>query len=149
MVDVFVGLPGATPAEVEQRITRPVERSALGDTRLEYLYSTSSRGQAMVIARFLVGEDEERALVRVNQKLAGAAGTLSPARRLRSSRPVRSTNVPMMAVTLWGPGYDDARLRLFAGQVRDAVKEIPNVSEVTVIGGRPRQVTVTVDPARA
>ena len=147
MIDVFVGLPGATPTEVEQRITRPVERLLWEIPGLEYLYSTSSRGQAMVIARFLVGEDEERALVRVNQKLAGVAGALPPG----ASPPVVKTrsidDVPVMAVTLWGPGYDDARLRLLAGQVRDAVKEIPNVSEVTVIGGRPRQVTVTVDPA--
>ena len=32
-------------------------------------YSTSSPGQAMVIVRFLVGENEEAALVRLNQKI--------------------------------------------------------------------------------
>src|SRR6187401_2645346 len=78
MIDVFVGLPGATPTEVEQRITRPVERLVWEIPGIEYVYSTSSPGQALVIARFLVGQDEERALVRVNQKLAGAVGALPP-----------------------------------------------------------------------
>ena len=70
MIDVFVDLPGASPAEVEQRVTRPLEKLLWEVPGLEYLYSTSSPGRAMIVARFLVGEDEDRALVRVNQKLA-------------------------------------------------------------------------------
>ena len=66
MVDVFVSLPGAAPEEVEQRVTRPVERLLWELPGVEYLYSTSSAGQSMVVVRFLVGEDEARALVRLN-----------------------------------------------------------------------------------
>ena len=72
MIDVFVDLPGASPSEVEQRLTRPVEKLLWEVPGLEYLYSTSSPGRAMIIARFYVGEDDDRALVRVNQKLAAA-----------------------------------------------------------------------------
>ena len=67
-------------------------------------------------ARFLVGQDEERALVRMNQKLAANAMRLPPG----ASAPlvqVRSIDdVPVMALTLWGPGYDDVRLRQIGGQ---------------------------------
>ena len=69
MIDVFVEMPGAVAAEVEQRVTRPMEKLLWEIPGVEYLYSTSSPGRAMVIVRFLVGEDEERALVRLNQKL--------------------------------------------------------------------------------
>jgi multidrug efflux pump subunit AcrB len=48
---------------------------------------------------------------------------------------------------LWGSGYDDVRLRAMARQLQEALKEVPDVSTVTVIGGRPRQVTVDLDPA--
>jgi multidrug efflux pump subunit AcrB len=78
MIDVFVDLPGASPAEVEQRVTRPVERRLWEVPGVEYLYSTSSPGRAMVIARFAVGEDVERALVRLEQKLDSASGLLPP-----------------------------------------------------------------------
>ena len=70
MIDVFAAMPGATPVEVEQRLTRPIEKLLWEIPGVEYLYSTSSPGQAMVVVRFLVGEDEEDALVRLNQKLA-------------------------------------------------------------------------------
>ncbi|MEN9842110.1 MAG: hypothetical protein RL376_1910, partial [Verrucomicrobiota bacterium] len=70
MVDVFVGLPGATPAEVENRLSRPLEKLLWEIPGVEYLYTTSSPGQAMIIVRFVVGTDLEAALVRLNQKLA-------------------------------------------------------------------------------
>ena len=53
-----------------------------------------------------------------------------------------------MALTLWGERYDDFELRRLAGQLHGSLKEIPDVSEVTIIGGRPRQVTVEIDTAR-
>ena len=70
MIDVFAAMPGASPVEVEQRLTRPLEKLLWEIPGVEYLYSTSAPGQAMVVVRFLVGEDEEDALVRLNQKLA-------------------------------------------------------------------------------
>jgi len=147
MIDVFVDLPGASPAEIEQRVTRPLEQWLWEIPAVEYVYSTSSPGRAMIIVRFLVGQDEERALVRLNQKLAAnapalPAGASPPFVQLRSI-----DDVPVMALTLWGPGYDDVRLRAMARQLQEALKELPDVSTVTVIGGRPRQVTIDLDPA--
>ncbi len=147
MVDVFVELPGASPAEVEQRLTRPIERLLWEVPGIEYLYSTSSQGRAMVIARFLVGEDEETALVRLNQKLAANAALLPTGATPPLVQARSIDDVPVMALTLWGPRYDDLQLRALATQLQDALKEIPDISEITVLGGRSRQVTVELDPA--
>ena len=148
MVDVFVDLPGATPAEVEQRVTRPLEKLLWEIPGVEYVYSTSSPGRAMVIVRFTVGEDQERALVRLNQKLASNSdrippGVQGPLVKLRSI-----DDVPVLAFTLWSARYDDHQLRLLAAQLHDAIKEVPDVSEVTILGGRPRIASVELDPAR-
>jgi multidrug efflux pump subunit AcrB len=147
MIDVFVAMPGASPSEVEQRVTRPIEKVLWEIPGVEYLYSTSSPGRAMVIVRFRVGEDEERALVRLNQKFAAHAALIPPG----ASSPVVQLraidDVPVMALTLWGPRYDDAQLRQFAAQLHDTLKELPDVSEVSIIGGRPRRVTIDLDPA--
>ena len=78
MIDVFVEMPGASPTEVEQRVTRPIEQLLWEVPGVEYLYSTSMPGRAMLVVRFLVGQDEERALVRLNQKLAANAPALPP-----------------------------------------------------------------------
>ena len=63
-------------------------------------------------------------------------------------KPRSIDDVPILALTLWGAGHDDHQLRLLAGQLHDAIKEVPDVSEVTILGGGPRQVTVDLDPAR-
>jgi multidrug efflux pump subunit AcrB len=147
MIDVFVDLPGASPSEVEQRLTRPVEKLLWEVPGVEYLYSTSSPGQAMIVARFYVGEDDDRALVRLEQKLDAARQTLPADATAPVVRPRSIDDVPVMALTLWGAGYDDYRLRTLGAQLHESLKEIPDISEVTLIGGRPRQVTVELDPA--
>jgi len=147
MIDVFVDMPGASPSEVEQRLTRPLEKLLWEVPGVEYLYSTSSPGAAMLVVRFLVGEDEERALVRLNEKLASNLMALPPG----ASRPLvqlRSIdNVPVMALTLWGAPYDDVQIRAIAAQLQDTLKELPDISEVAIIGGRPRRITIDLDPA--
>jgi multidrug efflux pump subunit AcrB len=85
--------------------------------------------------------------VRLNQKLA-ANPTLLPPGTATPLVQVRSIDdVPVMALTLWGAGYDDVQLRQMAGQLQETLKELPDISEIAIIGGRPRRVTVELDPA--
>ncbi|MBI3401298.1 MAG: efflux RND transporter permease subunit [Acidobacteria bacterium] len=147
MIDVFVEMPGAPPGEVEQRATRPMEKLLWEVPGVEYLYSTSSAGRAMIVVRFLVGQDEEKALVRLNQKLSAyldrlPAGVSPPLVKARSI-----DDVPVMAITLWGAPYDHVQLRQMAAQLHDTLKEVPDISEVTITGGRPRQLTIDLNPA--
>ena len=148
MVDVFVEMPGASPAEVEQRVTRPMEQLLWEIPGVEYLYSTSSAGQSMVVVRFEVGQPEEAALVRLNQKLSANADRIPPGVVGPIVKPRSIDDVPIMAVTVWSERYGDDELRALAAQLRDAVAEVTDVSEVTLIGGRSRQLRVEVDPGR-
>ena len=102
----------------------------------------------MVIVRFLVGEDEERALVRLNQKLQANFDRIPPGASPPIVKPRSIDDVPIAAVTLWGHGYEDDVLRSLAAQLREALAEVPDVSEVTLLGGRPREIGVELDPAR-
>jgi multidrug efflux pump subunit AcrB len=101
MIDVFVEMPGATPADVEQRVTRPMERLLWEVPGVEYLYSTSSAGQSMVVVRFEVGESEEGALVRLNQKLEANFDRIPPGVVGPIVKPRSIDDVPILAVTLW------------------------------------------------
>jgi multidrug efflux pump subunit AcrB len=148
MIDVMVGMPGATAADVEARVTRPMERLLWEIPGVEYLYSTSSPGQSLVIVRFRVGEPEEAAIVRLNQKLLANFDRIPPGATEPIVKPRSIDDVPVLAVTLWSPRYDDHALRIVAAELRDAIAEVPDVSEVRLIGGRTRQVAITLEPAR-
>ena len=49
MIDVFVQMPGASAREVEERITKPMEKLLWEIPGVEYIYSTSSPGMSMAI----------------------------------------------------------------------------------------------------
>ena len=96
MIDVFVQMPGASPTEVEQRVTRPMEKLIWEVPGVEYVYSTSSPGMSMVIVRFRVGEQEEPALVRLNQKLASNFDIIPPGASMPLVKPRSIDDVPIM-----------------------------------------------------
>ena len=148
MLDVFVQMPGATPAEVEQRVSIPMERLIRELPGVEYIYSISHPGSALVIVRFKVGTKEEDAIVSTYNKLYSNFDLIPPG----ASRPlikVRSIdNVPILALTLWGANYDNYKLRAIAGEVEHQIKQLDDVSETSIIGGQPRQVRVVLVTSR-
>ena len=148
MLDVMVQMPGASPAEVEQRATIPMEKLLREVPGVEYLYSISSPGMSMVIVRFYVGQKEEDAIVRTYNKLYSnfdriPPGVSPPLIKVRSI-----DDVPILALTLWGPGYDPGRLRRIAGELENQLKQIDDVAEARTIGGQTRKMRVILDPAR-
>ncbi len=148
MVDVFVGLPGASVAEVEERVTRPMEKLLWEIPGVEYIYSTSSPGGTIAIVRFKVGEDEERSLVKLNQKLASNADIIPPGATPPLIKPRSIDDVPILALTLHSTRYNDLELRRVAAQLTDIVKQAPEVSAVQLIGGQRRSLRVTLDPSK-
>ncbi len=148
MIDVLVEMPGASAGEVEERVTRPTEKLLWEIPGVEYVYSTSSPGSALVVVRFRVDEDEEGAIVRLNQKLLANVDLIPPGARGPLIKPRSIDDVPVLALTLSSDRYDAYTLRQLAAEVGDAIKEVPDVSEVKVIGGDRRQARVVLDGAR-
>ncbi len=147
MIDVFVGMPGASPQEVENRATRPMEKLLWEIPNVEYIYSTSNPGGSMVIVRFKVGTDLEAALVRLNQKLQTNFDRIPPDVSHPLVKPRTIDDVPVLALTFHSERYDHLTLRRIAAQVDDAVKSIDQVAETTLFGGTTRQVRVQLDQA--
>jgi multidrug efflux pump subunit AcrB len=148
MIDVLVEMPGASAREVEERVTKPMEKLLWEIPGVEYIYSTSSSGSSLAVVRYRVGEDEEEAIVRLNQKLLANFDLIPPGASQPLVKPRSIDDVPILALTLWSDRYDAATLRRIVAQAHDAIKEVPDVSEVRLIGGQRRQVRVTLDSAR-
>ena len=148
MVDVMVSMPGSGAKEVEERATRPMEKLLWEIPGVEYIYSTSSEGQSLVIVRFKVGEDMDSSLVKLNQKLQSnfdkiPHGVSTPLIKARTI-----DDVPILALTFHSARYDHLALRRLVAQVDDAVKQVPLVAETTIIGGAHRQLRVLLDPVK-
>ena len=148
MIDIFVGMPGASAHEVEERVTKPMEKLLWEIPGVEYIYSTSSSGMALAIVRFKVGEDEEKAIVRLNQKMYANFDLIPPGATPPLVKPRSIDDVPILALTLHSKRYDDFQLRMVAAQVHDAVKQTPDVSVVQLIGGQRRQIRIVLEPSK-
>jgi len=145
MLDVMVQMPGASPQEVEQRVSVPMEKLLRDVPGVEYLYSISHPGMSLLIVRFYVGTKTEDAIVQTYNKLQANYDKIPPG----VSKPiikVRSIDdVPILALTLWGPHYDSYQLRQIAGELEDTIKQTEDVSETRIIGGQPRMVRVVLN----
>ncbi|SDN09306.1 Multidrug efflux pump subunit AcrB [Daejeonella rubra] len=145
MADVMVGYPGASPAEVESRVIKPLEKVISNIKGVEHVHSMAMNGQAMMIIQFYVGEDVERSYVKLYDELMKyqdifPAGVYKPMVKTRSI-----DDVPMLGITLWSEKYDDFQIRQIAEEVTSEIEKIKDVAATKEIGGRNREVKVVLD----
>ena len=148
MIDIFVSMPGASAKEVEQRVSKPMEKLLWEIPGVEYIYSTSSPGMSMVVVRFFVGEDEEKSIVRLQSKLTANYDLIPEGVSPPLVKPRYIDDVPILALTFWGDDVDHYMLRRVVAEVEDLVKREANVAITSIIGGYRRQVEVRLDPVR-
>jgi multidrug efflux pump subunit AcrB len=148
MLDIATAMPGASPAEVEQRVTLPIEELVHQISGVEYVYSTSMPGQSLVIVRFLVGTPQEDALIKVYSKLYSNFDRMPPgvSQPLIKARSI--DDVPILSLTLWGENYNGYQLRAIADEVQHSIQQVNDVSETAIIGGLPRTMRVVLSTAK-
>ena len=70
----------------------------------------------MAVVRFFVGEDEEKAIVRLNQKMFANFDLIPPGASAPLIKPRSIDDVPILSLTLWSRSYGDYELRRLAAQ---------------------------------
>ena len=148
MLDITTAMPGASPAEVEQRVTLPIESLVHQISGVEYVYSTSSPGQSLVIVRFLVGTPQEDALIKVYSKLYSNFDRMPPGVSQPIIKARSIDDVPILSLTLWGRHENAYQLRAIADEIQYNINQISDVSETSVIGGLPRTMRVVLSTAK-
>jgi len=148
MIDVFVGLPGATAKEVERRVVSPVEKAIYEIPNVEYVYSTTQPSGGIVIVRFLVGTDPDQAATRVHAKLAELAPSLPQGALPPVVAPRSIDDVPVAAWTLWSKDASALQLKQIAEELKVRLTRHPRVAQVRVLGGARRVVKVSFDRDR-
>ena len=145
---VKVILPGADPAEVEAKAVRPLEAVINQIEGVDHVWSVSEDSSALITVQFKVGEDKEASLVKLADRVMSGRFGL-PAEAVGpfiASADV--DDVPVLAVTFFSDKYGDDALRRIADSVSDRLMGLEDISTLSTLGGRPREITVDIDPAR-
>ena len=148
MVDVYVGFPGHAPREVEELVTRPLEKLMWQIDGVEHVYSMSQRDQAMVTVRFYVGQDRERAMVKLRDKIDGHHDIVPPGVNYWLVKPVEIDDVPIVTLTLTSPDASASELRRIAEETEARLARVRNVFRSEIHGGYRREVRIEADQTR-
>src|SRR3954447_2448487 len=147
-VVVTTRLPGGAPEEVETEITDKIEEAVNTISAIDELRSNSSEGVSQVIVSFLLEKDADVAAQevrdRVNRVLPLLPRTIEQPTVEKfdpDAAPVMtlavSANAPIRDIT----EYADKTLRR-------QLESVNGVGQVLVVGGRQRQINITLDPGR-
>lgn len=148
MIDIFVPFPGASAQETEERVAKPLEKKMSEIKGVEYVYSMSQPGMAIVTVRFVVGHNVENALVLLYNKIMSNMDAIPPGAGQPLVKPKSIDDVPILALTLWSKEYGDYDLRRVAAVLEDEIRQIPQVGEVDITGGRSREIRVLLQADR-
>jgi multidrug efflux pump subunit AcrB len=148
MIDILVPFPGGSAKEINQLVTKPLEKLMWEIPGVEYVYSYASNGYGMTTVRFFVGTDPEYALVRLYSKVMSEyhrmpIGAMNPIIKEKSIN-----DVPIVAITLYSDKYKSYEIRRIAEVVEDEIKKLTNVSETFILGSESREYIVYFNPAK-
>ena len=148
LADIYVQAPGASAEEVEKLVATPLEKLLWQIDGVEYVYSMAQRDRAVVTVRFFVGEDREASLVKLYTKIEMNIDKVAPLIRHWVVKPVEIDDVPILGLTLYSETHTDHQLRRVGEELLARLSEVKNVSGTQIVGGRKREVRVSLLPER-
>lgn len=138
---------GATPEDIEELVTRPLETAIMSVSGVEEVSSTSSDGVSQVQITYVEGTDLDIAATKLREKfdmLSLPDGAMDPI--------IVNINVsdlmPTALIALMGDDLSELQT-LAEDTISPALERIDGVASVSVSGGVEQQVEVRIDAARA
>jgi hydrophobic/amphiphilic exporter-1 (mainly G- bacteria), HAE1 family len=150
VAQIAVMYPGASPEQVENDISKPIENAVNTVAGVKRILSRSDEGRSLTWVEFRLEVDSTRATQEVRDKLAQIrAGFPRDAKDPVVQRGGNENDQPVGSYVLMGPALTQRQLTTVAEQVvQKAFERINGVGRVDLGGTVTRQVQVRVDPAR-
>ncbi len=146
---VSTDFPNATSREVFELVTRKMEDVLKEIPEVDEISSQSfSGGKSVVVVKFYVGADLEKAKTTLNQKLRDNI-QLKPS---GASEPVVQTmdpeDVPIISIGLFSDEFSEQALRKAAIGISDNLKQVPGTSKIEIKGGRVNNLNISLDAGK-
>ena len=149
IASVVTTLPGASPSEVEQQLTKPIEDALQTLSGVSEIDSTSMQNVSQIVVQFNYGVD-------LSQQIESMRGIIN---RMSNQLPTDATSpivqqfdpnsLPIMTVTLSGANKSMSELSdLGQNIIEPALQRVTGVGTVNEIGNLTRQISVDVDPSK-
>jgi HAE1 family hydrophobic/amphiphilic exporter-1 len=145
-VSVQLQLPGASPDEISSSVVEPMEEAISGVSGIDEMTARISEGRGQITVRFVLERDLNDASNDVREKVAGAVRNMPPELLPPVITKVDPDADPVMSLIV---SSDSMSLRtlteLASKQIARVIQTVNGVGEVSVAGGRAREIHIVVD----
>ncbi|WP_417590858.1 efflux RND transporter permease subunit [Owenweeksia hongkongensis] len=144
---IYVQTPyaGNTPADIENLITRPLEKEIKGVDGIKDLNSESVQDVSIINVEFNIDVDTEKALQDVKDAVDRARTDLpTDLDQEPLVMDIDLSRIPILNINLSGD-YSIDQLVDFAEDLQDEIEELPEISEATITGDKEKEVQINVD----
>jgi multidrug efflux pump subunit AcrB len=141
---VYVGTPypGNSPADIENLVTRPIEKEIQGIDGIKEIRSTSQQDFSSIIVEFNTGVDISAGLQDVKDAVDEAEGELpGDLPEEPNVRELDFSDMPIMTVNLSGD-YPQRELKSYTENLQDEIEEINEISQANITGDLERQINI-------
>lgn len=142
MIFIITEYPGVSAYNVEEQVTKPIEREVDGLPGLERLTSKSRMGFSSITAEFDKAIDTDEALRKVQERVDILRGRLPAIPDVRS---LNFANRSVIDVTVTNPHGLEVLEKPLKDLIED-IEKISEVKEVEVAGEIEKEVTIEVNP---
>ncbi|HEV3088435.1 MAG TPA: efflux RND transporter permease subunit, partial [Candidatus Elarobacter sp.] len=148
VVVVVASYPGASPAEMERLVIKPIEDQIDGIEHLDTMNATAQSGSAVVVAQFQLGTDLDFAAIDVQRRVDTARlympNDLDPPQVIKNGADAPVVTYAVDSKTLTASALAD----VLNDRVISDIRHIPNVATVNLSGAAVREFDVRADPLR-
>jgi HAE1 family hydrophobic/amphiphilic exporter-1 len=144
-VTINVRLPGATSEEVTTQVVLPLEEAISTISGLDELNSMSTEGSTRITCKFLLERDIESAAQDVREKVAGAMRNLPPNILPPIIQKADPDADPVISLVVAGDKSLRETTEIADKQIKRVLETVDGVGEVSMTGGRDRQIRVFAD----
>jgi len=137
--------PGTSPTDVENLITRPIEKELKGINGIKHINSNSLQDVSLIVVEFDVQTDETQAYLDV-QKAVNDARTELPNDLYQEPEltQIDVSEIPILYVNLSGD-LGLVQLKKYADDLKDRIEALEEISKVEIIGALEREIQINVD----
>lgn len=145
---VATSWPGASPDEVEQQVTSPVEQALESLSGVSDITSTSNQGASLVIVSFDYGVNMNSEVDDMRDVISRIQHSLPSTVTTPTVEQFNPSNRPIMTLSLYGNESQQAISDLATNIVQPALEHLNGVAAASEAGNLTRQITVNVDPVK-
>ncbi|HUX88031.1 MAG TPA: efflux RND transporter permease subunit, partial [Chloroflexota bacterium] len=143
--------PGASPSDVVDTVSKPIEDAVSSLNGVDSVHSTSSAGVSLVVVEFGMDQDPKAAADAVRARLDLIRGQLPSNVQTPIVETFDPTAAPILAVAIAdtsGQRSPAALRSLVDGSLKPALEQVPGVAAVDVTGGQVEQIQVALNRDR-